>query len=64
MIVIAMMAVTFTSCDPDADQADALLGIWQGTISNSEVYQNGYDTEIRFYGDYLGSVYNLGDLTF
>jgi hypothetical protein len=53
MIVIAMMAVTFTSCDPDADQADALLGIWQGTISNSEVYQNGYDTEIRFYGDYL-----------
>lgn len=53
MMIIAIMAVSFTSCDTDADQADALLGIWQGTIDNSNYYQNGYDTEIRFYGDFI-----------
>lgn len=51
LIIIAIITITFTSCDRDADEADALLGIWKGQIEGNNSYTGYYDTEIRFYGN-------------
>ena len=55
LIIITITVMTFTSCDRDADEADALLGIWRGQIEGNNSYTGYYDTEIRFYGNYATS---------
>lgn len=42
MAIVALMSLSFTSCDEDADIGDTLYGTWKGYMDIGLTYDNRY----------------------
>lgn len=64
MAMVALMSISFTSCDEDNDIADTLNGTWKGYMDIGYTYGNQYyestTSEITFVGDGLYADHGTG----
>lgn len=64
MAMVALMSISFTSCDEDNDIADTLNGTWKGYMDIGYTYGNHYyastTSEITFQGDGLYASHGTG----
>ena len=51
MAIVALMSLSFTSCDEDADIGDTLYGTWKGYMDIGLTY-----------GDHYLNGFNMGDI--
>lgn len=48
MAIVALMSLSFTSCDEDTDIGDTLYGTWKGYMDIGLTYDNRYYASTTF----------------